>query len=307
MRRLDNIDLRLLRVFVTLVEAGSFADAQIALNLSQSTLSTHLATLEKKLGGTLCIRGRRGFKLTSFGEATWTAAQKLFTDIDSFQERVGEHNGQLVGRLRVGVVDGIVTNPVLGLQHAIRRYVDKAESVYIDLELGTPHLLEQAVADGRRDVVIGPFSQKAPGVTYVALHREPQRLYCGRGHELFGLPARNITSAMIEQSLFSVRAYRQLDDLYRVDHPRASGQVVQMEAQVMMILSGRFIGFLPGHIGDVWLAQGQMREIKPETYQFLSTHFAAYRRSDASRPVIRSFVRELSQYAGEMRKTADAG
>jgi hypothetical protein len=47
-RRLDNIDLRLLRVFATLVEAGSFADAQIALNLSQPTLSTHLATAIEK-------------------------------------------------------------------------------------------------------------------------------------------------------------------------------------------------------------------------------------------------------------------
>lgn len=304
MRRLDNIDLRLLRVFTTLVEAGSFSDAQIALNLSQSTLSTHLAALEKKLGGPLCIRGRRGFKLTTFGEATYNAAQKLFADIDSFQERVGEHNGQLVGRLRIGIVDGIITNPFLGLQHVIRRYVDKAESVYIDLELGTPHLLEQAIADGRRDVVIGPFSQKAPGVTYVSLHREPHRLYCGEGHQLFSLPASKITSAMIEQSLFSVRAYRQLDDLYRVDHPRASGQVVQMEAQVVMILSGQFIGFLPNHIGETWVRQKKMREIKPETYQFVSTHFAAYRRSDSSRPVIRSFVRELSQYAGEMRRSA---
>ena len=43
MRRLDNIDLRLLRVFVTLAEAGGFADAQIVLNLSSSTLSTAYA------------------------------------------------------------------------------------------------------------------------------------------------------------------------------------------------------------------------------------------------------------------------
>ena len=69
MRRLDNIDLRLLRVFVTLVEAGGFADAQVALNLSASTLSTHLAALERKLGGRLCERGRGGFRLTPFGEA----------------------------------------------------------------------------------------------------------------------------------------------------------------------------------------------------------------------------------------------
>ena len=32
MRRLDNVDLRLLRVFVTLVESRGFTDAQFALN-----------------------------------------------------------------------------------------------------------------------------------------------------------------------------------------------------------------------------------------------------------------------------------
>ena len=68
MRRLDNIDLRLLRVFVALAEAGSFSNAQIALNLSQSTLSTHIKSLERLLNGELCLRGRRGFKLTPFGE-----------------------------------------------------------------------------------------------------------------------------------------------------------------------------------------------------------------------------------------------
>lgn len=35
MRRLDNIDLRLLRVFVVLADAGGFSEAQITLNLSQ--------------------------------------------------------------------------------------------------------------------------------------------------------------------------------------------------------------------------------------------------------------------------------
>jgi LysR family transcriptional regulator, transcriptional activator for bauABCD operon len=99
--------------------------------------------------------------------------------------------------------------------------------------------------------------------------------------------------------LFSVRGYRQFDDLYRVGHPRATGQVVQMEAQVMLILSGRFIGFLPRHIGESWARQGLMREIKPQTYQFVSSHFAAYRKIDDARPLVRSFVRFLSLHAGQ--------
>jgi DNA-binding transcriptional LysR family regulator len=307
MRRLDNIDIRLLRVFMTLVEAGSFADAQIALNLSQPTLSTHLAALERRLGAQLCVRGRRGFRLTPFGEATYIATQKLFAEISSFEERVGQYNGQLVGRLRIGIVDGIVTNSALGLQHVVGRFMENAENVYIDLELGTPHYLEQAIADGRRDVVIGPFSQKAPGVTYVALHREPHGLYCGKGHPLFDAPTSAITHEAIEKALFSVRGYRQFDDLYRANHPRATGNVVQMEGQVMLILSGYFIGFLPRHIGESWSKQGLMREIRPQTYQFVSSHFAAYRKSDGDRPLVRSFVRFLSQRANQARKGGTTG
>ncbi len=306
MRRLDNIDIRLLRVFMTLVEARGFGDAQIALNLSQPTLSTHLATLERKLGAPHCVRGRRRFQHTPIGESTYHAAQKLFADINAFEERVGQHNGQLVGRLRIGIVDGVVTNPALALQHVIGRFMEKAENVYIDLELGTPHALEQAIADSRRDVVIGPMSQKVPGVTYVSLHQEPHGLYCGKGHSLFDAPSASITRDAIGKSLFSVRAYRHLDDLYRADHPRATGQVVQMEAQVMMILSGRFIGFLPRHVAEGWIRQGLMRELKPQTYQFQSSHFAAYRKSDDNRPVVRSFVRFLSQHAGQTRKPAAA-
>lgn len=298
MRRLDNIDLRLLRVFVTLAEEGGFADAQIALNLSQSTLSTHLAALERKLGGALCERGRGGFRLTPFGDSTLAAARRLFDDIDAFQVRLGQDRTTLTGRLRIGILDGVVTSPQLGLQTAIARYMAYASDVFIDLQLGTPLELEQQLLDGERDLVIGAFSQKVPGIAYVPLHREPQALYCGRGHPLFARPSREIDHAAIEEARFCVRGYRHFDDLYRVNHPRASAVIVQMEAQVMMILSGGFIGYLPRHIGEDWVARGQMRVIRPESYGFDSAHFVATRRQKGERPLIDAFVRELRAQAG---------
>ncbi|QFR32731.1 LysR family transcriptional regulator [Ancylobacter sp. TS-1] len=306
MRRLDNIDLRLLRVFVVLAEEGGFQDAQIALNLSQSTLSTHLAALERKLGGQLCERGRAGFRLTPFGDSTLAATKRLFEDIEAFHGRVGRDQRRLVGRLRVGIVDGVVTSPQLGLQTALARYMDYASEVFVDLELGTPLDLERALMDGARDVVVGPFSQKVPGITYVPLHREPQALYCGRGHPLFDLPAAEIGHARIEEALFSVRRYRHLDDLYRVNHPRASGAIMQMEAQVMMILSGRFIGYLPRHIGEDWAGRGQMRVLRPESYGFDSVHFAATRRLKGEQPLADAFIRELKAMARQLPEPARA-
>ncbi len=306
MRRLDNIDIRLLRVFTSLADAGGFMDAQVALNLSQSTLSTHLSALERKLGGQLCERGRGGFRLTPLGESTYVAAKQLFADIDAFHGRIARDRVRLVGRLRLGIVDGVVTNPKLGLQTALARYMDYASEVFVDLELGTPLDLEQALMDGKRDIVIGPFSQKVPGVTYIPLHREPQAIYCGRKHPLFSVPSRDIRHADIESALFSVRRYRHLDDLYRVNHPRASGSIMHMEAQVMMILSGHFIGYLPRHIGDNWAEQNQMRALRPESYGFESAHFAASRRRKAEQPLIDAFLAELKAIAGEGDRTAPA-
>jgi DNA-binding transcriptional LysR family regulator len=300
MRRLDNIDLRLLRVFAALADAGSFARAQIVLNLSQSTLSTHIASLERTLGAPLCLRGRGGFRLTPFGEATLAAIRQLFGDIDNFQRRVGRAGERLVGRLAVGIVDGVVSSPALGLQGSIGRLIAAAPDVYVDLRQGTPLELEQWVTEGQRDVVVGPFAKQGPGVVYVPLHREAHALYCGRDHPLFNVEPAKLQLEAIEQSLFSVRGYRNLEDLYRVNHPRASASVIHMEAQVMLILSGKYIGFLPRHMGDSYAATGEMKALKPQIYQFLSQHFAAYRRADKDQPLIRLFVQEL-------RKQAKAG
>ena len=278
---------------MTLTEAGGFAEAQIALNLSPSTLSTHLSRLERKLGGELCKRGRAGFRLTSLGRSTYAAAKQLFEDIATFEARVGRDKGQLTGRLKLGIVDGIVTHPRLALQSALERFMTDAEGVFIELRLGTPQQLEQAVCEGTHDLVIGPFSQKAPGVVYFPLQNEPHGLYCGDGHPLFALPQKQIGHDQIGEAMFSVRGYRHLDDLYRANHPRASASVVHMEAQAMLILSGRFIGFLPCHFADQWVAQGKMRRLRPDAYSFGSQHFAALRESDRDHPLISKFLKEV--------------
>jgi DNA-binding transcriptional LysR family regulator len=295
MRRLDNIDIRLLRVFVTLADSGGFAGAQITLNLSQPTLSTHLAELEKRIGGQLCHRGRKQFRLTEIGQATYDAAQKLFRDLDDFGHRVSTASGSLSGRLRIGTSDSVVHSAELGIQHALNRFMKPDSDVFIDLSVGTPLELEQQVADGGRDIVIGALSQKAPGVVYRTYCGEPHLLYCGRQHPLFGVPDARIDQSAIDAARFSVRSYRHFDDLYLVGHKRASASVVHMEAQLMLILSGNFIGFLPCHFALQWVESGEMRAIKPRAYAFSSMHKVAYRKADAGRLLVQAFLKALME------------
>lgn len=304
MRRLDNIDIRLLRIFAALADAGGFAEAQIALNLSQSTLSTHLAELEKRLGGQLCHRGRQQFRLTELGQTTYDAALELFRNLDSFTERVSQAGGRLAGRLRVGACDGVLTSPTLGLQHALSRFIKPGSDIFVDLFLGTPSELERQLTDGARDIVIGQFSQRAPGIVYVPFAAEPHMLYCGRGNPLFNKPDSEITRKDIDDARFSVRSFRHFDDLYLAGHPKASASAMHMEAQLMLILSGHFIGFVPCHLATPHVAAGQFRAIQPRNFAFNAAHRVAYRMKDRDKPLVSAFLDTLATLSAEARRAA---
>jgi hypothetical protein len=52
-----SLDLKLLKVFVAVVENGGFSAAQASLNVGQSTISGYMRDLELRLGMRLCNRG----------------------------------------------------------------------------------------------------------------------------------------------------------------------------------------------------------------------------------------------------------
>jgi len=79
-------DLHLLRLFVTVVEAGGFSAAQGVLGLSQPTISQRMAHLETRVGYRLCSRGKGGFHLTEKGALLLDAARGLLLS-SSFASR----------------------------------------------------------------------------------------------------------------------------------------------------------------------------------------------------------------------------
>src|SRR5262249_41536293 len=63
-----DFDLRLLRVFKTIVEEGGLKPAQAALEIGLPTISKYLSDLEARFGVRLCRRGSQRFELTREGE-----------------------------------------------------------------------------------------------------------------------------------------------------------------------------------------------------------------------------------------------
>ena len=107
--RLHKADLHLLAVFMTVAQCGGFAAAQVALNVSQSTISRKIGDLERGLGMRLCQRGRAGFHLTDKGRVVYEACEHLSTALESFRTTVGALHGELVGELSIAVIDNWAT------------------------------------------------------------------------------------------------------------------------------------------------------------------------------------------------------
>ena len=98
----DPLSIRQLEVFVALVEQGSFTRAARHLELSQSTVSGHVADLERRLGVRLVERVRSGVRTTPAGKALLRPAREVLQAERNARMAVQELSGLLTGLLVVG-------------------------------------------------------------------------------------------------------------------------------------------------------------------------------------------------------------
>ena len=59
--QVSDFDIRLLRIFRSVVECGGFSAAETVLGIGRSAISQQMSDLEQRLGLRLCQRGRAGF------------------------------------------------------------------------------------------------------------------------------------------------------------------------------------------------------------------------------------------------------
>jgi len=98
----EPLSIRQLEVFVALVEHGSFTRAARVLGLSQSTVSGHMADLERRLGLRLVSRERSGVEPTPAGETLIGPARQTLRAERGTRMTAAELSGLIRGRVVVG-------------------------------------------------------------------------------------------------------------------------------------------------------------------------------------------------------------
>jgi len=113
----SNMNLRHLRTFVVVADAGGFAAASAKLNLSQPAASRQIQALEADLRVMLFDRIGRRVHLTSEGDDLLRRSRLLLAEADSLAERARALEKGEKGILRVGATPQVIENtlaPFLG-------------------------------------------------------------------------------------------------------------------------------------------------------------------------------------------------
>ncbi len=259
---LSKADLHLLHVFSTVVEAKGYSSAQAELNVAPSTISRQVSDLEIRLGMTLCQRGRSGFRLTEEGKLVYHATQQLFGAVRAFGETIDASRGRLTGNLAIAVIDNWVFNEWSPFAKALKAFVAQAPDVFIDLFAQAPDDIEMSVLDGRVHIGAGVFHKHKPGLTYTSLGLERMGLYCAAGHPLFEAQDGEDIDALVKNSAYAKRAYLRERDVAPISRKmETKAHAHQIEGIAHLILTGKFVGYLPEHFADVWVQSGRMKTI----------------------------------------------
>src|SRR5699024_12299758 len=102
------------------VDHGSFSEAARALHRSQSRVSTHVAALERALGGLLIDRTHRPIGPTELGTTFLPHARAVLEALERGVEAVDQHTGTLRGRAVIGCHPSVSAGFLAGVCAAVR-------------------------------------------------------------------------------------------------------------------------------------------------------------------------------------------
>ncbi len=293
--QLGDADLRLLRVFKSVVECGGMASAELELNIAVSTISRHVKDLETRLGLVLCRRGRGGFALTPEGEQIYQSALRLLSATDDFRGNLHDIHRRLGGDLHVALFEKTASNPEARIANAVAAFRHLAPQATLHLHVGSIGMIERGVLDGQYHLGIIPEHRRSDSLLYQDLFGETMLLYAGQGHPWFSAGKQHLDWDDLRQQDLAALGYHSPNmELTHARRLERAASASDQEAVATLVLSGAFVGFLPDHYAEPFVRAGRLRAVAPEVLRYTCRFSSIVRRSPAPLRLTQAFLEKLA-------------
>jgi DNA-binding transcriptional LysR family regulator len=153
------MNLSQLRAIVAIADCGSFSEAALSLEVSQSSISHAIASLEEELGVPLFVRGRHGAVLTPAGSRITDHARQALQAIELMQREADHYKHLQGGQIRIAAPRSVATHV---LPSIMAQFCQRYPAIGLTIaECFDPLQVEQLLRASRADIgfVYLPMSQ----------------------------------------------------------------------------------------------------------------------------------------------------
>jgi DNA-binding transcriptional LysR family regulator len=291
------MELRHLRHFAAVVDAGNLSKAAERLFISQPALTRSIKNLEDIVGATLLERRPRGMAPTPAGTALYRYAQLMLNEAVRARAEIKAVQAGAKGEMTIGMAS-MFSNHII--DRVVATICGTGRNVALTVRQGFLEELVDALRDGRLDVI---FSNLSNVVLPVDLKVEPildirAFLYGGAAHPLVG--KRRVDKDVLYGQKWVVgdqpHARDFLDQYFSGDGLGIPELVVKTNSLNLirsLITHGGFISVLPEHLVRRQAKNPEMKLINAPGFPIIRKAGIITRKSMPARPIVDRFIGEL--------------
>lgn len=158
------VEIRQLRYFVGVVDAGSFTKAASLLHVAQSALSLHVRQLEERFGTQLLVRDRTGVTVTASGAKLLERARTILEEIHLTEAELTNTTISPAGEVTIAIPSGaarVLSGPLL------ESVMNELPRISLKMIEGMTGPLEEWMAAGRFNLAVLYRTAETVGHTMV--------------------------------------------------------------------------------------------------------------------------------------------
>lgn len=272
MKKPLNIDLKQLRYFAGVIDAGSISKAAKTLHIAQPALSRRIADLEDELRVDLIQRGPQGILPTEKGQFLYKAAQNLLREIENVADHVRSMGDSPSGKVSIGVILSCAEILTVPLISSILNEIPLVRPVFFSDDSASLH---RKLAAGELDLSLTVGVSDSHDVArYLGLREEMFFATAGSGRPMQSIETINAEQLadmpliMPTQKIQSIRHV--VEEIYASFSltPNIIVEVEDNDALRLLVTDGYGCSFLPWSIvsrqfqsGDIALSRIEGRQI----------------------------------------------
>jgi DNA-binding transcriptional LysR family regulator len=288
------LELRHLRVFVTVVEQGAHARAARTLGISQSTISETLSALERTLGMPIFRKASKGSMLTPTGEALLPYARRMIALSSELVAELAKVSSDVSATLVVSAVESLSAYVLPGPLAALRKHWPKAR---MEVITGTCAEIRENVAAGKSD--LGLLLEADTGLDDASILAKTRLV-------IFGSPAhpfanRSATADQLRRCDFYMsdaagdyhQVLRQYFEAAQTPLPKTQALGTVEGVKRGILAGGDALGLLPAHAVEQELREGALAQVNVSPPLRGLAMRAVLSPGNASSPIVDDLIQHL--------------